>query len=84
MPTYPPTITSPAEERGLTFAVARYNLANDTSVTNAQFLAGVVNHKLKAFIADMRNWRRGDLEQKYEDATPAVKASVNSALGYTE
>jgi hypothetical protein len=80
--------TTVAQEKALTWAVARYNadLRNPGApdVTNLQYVKKRVDHQLDQLVADLREWRRADLEQRYEDATPAVKASVNSALGHVE
>ena len=83
MPIYPYNANA-KRDWALTLIVRRHNASNGTSVTNLQYLDAVIDGKLDAFIADIRNSRRSEIEQKYEDATPAVKAAVNSALGYTE
>jgi hypothetical protein len=83
MPVYNLT-TNVAQERALVWAVARYNEKNGTSVTNQQFLHGYGDHYLDSLVQTLRERRRGSLEQRYEEATPAVKSQVNSALGYTD
>jgi hypothetical protein len=80
--------TTVAQERALTWTVARYNAVATNpgapNVTNAQYLNKAVDHQLDHLVAALRERRRGDLEQAYEDASAATKASVNTTLGYTE
>lgn len=80
--------TSPNEETAVTWTVARFNAErakdNLPPVTNAQYLRGRINTQLNALIEQMRQTRRAELEQKYEDADAATRTSVNTALGYTE
>lgn len=80
--------TTVAQERALTWHVQRYNadLGNPgaPNATNAQFLSKRIDHQLDALVEALRERRRGDIEQKYENASPANKATVNAALGYTE
>ena len=76
--------TNVPQERALDWAVARYNESHNTSVTNQQFLNGYADHYLNSLVSSLREIRRGKLEQRYEDATPAVKTQINSALGYSD
>jgi len=81
-------ITTPAQERALTYHVGKYN-ADPTNpgaptVTNAQYLNKRLDHQLDALVEALREQRKTALEQRYEDASPAVKAGINTALGYTE
>lgn len=87
MATYAVT-TTVAQERALTYHVAKYNAEPQNqgapNVTNAQYLNKIIDHQLDHLVASLREQRRAALEQGYEDASPAVKAAVNTALGYTE
>jgi hypothetical protein len=80
--------TTVAQERALTLKVRDWNAIPSNegapNVTNTQYLKRRVDHQLDQLVDAMRNTRRETLEQLYEDASPATKASVNTTLGYTE
>jgi hypothetical protein len=80
--------TSVAQERALTRDVVRYNADSGNpgapNVTNVQFLRKSVDILLDARVALQRELRKELLEQKYEEATPANRTTVDNALGFTD
>ena len=83
--------TSPNEEAALTWATNQYNTQvvppTDPPIVplnNAQFIRKRIDGMLNFLLAELRDTRKAAIEQKYNDATAAVKAQVNTALGYTE
>lgn len=80
--------TTIAQEKALTYRVAKWNSVPSNqgapNVTNAQYLKAAIDHQLDEMVQSLRNTRRQTLEQLYEDASPATKASVNTTLGYVE
>lgn len=73
--------TTPREEALLTWIVQQFNLEQDKTLTNDQFVALRFIELLKPYMERYRLAQLKSVQEKFNDATPLVQQQVKTLLG---